>query len=50
MADYTFDFGKVGEIATSEKVKEIKYYTEISEIKNAIIALNQPKIKPMTLI
>lgn len=50
MADYTFNFGKLGEIATSEKVKEIKYYTEISEIKNAIIALNQSKIQPMTLI
>lgn len=50
MADYTFDFGKLGEKASSEKVKEIRYYTEIPTIEEAIADLKQSKIKPMTLI
>ena len=50
MADYTFDLGKLGEKAFSEKVKEIRYYTEIPTIEKAIADLKQSKIKPMTLI
>lgn len=50
MGDYTFDFSKLAMAASSDKVKEIRYYTEISDISDAIIALEQPKIKPVKLL
>lgn len=50
MGDYTFDFSKLATAASSDKVKEIRYYTEISNISDAIIALKQPKIKPVKLL
>lgn len=50
MADYSFDFTKLGVAAGSEKVKEIRYYTEIPEITKAITAQSHPKIKPLTLL
>lgn len=34
MEDYNFEFKKLYEIAASKKVKEIRFYTEIDEIKN----------------
>ncbi len=36
MDDYSFDFSKMIEKSKNEKVKEIRYYTEIEEIENAI--------------
>ncbi|MHB9054656.1 MAG: type I-B CRISPR-associated protein Cas7/Csh2 [Paludibacteraceae bacterium] len=50
MGDYTFDFSKLAMAASSDKVKEIRYYTEISAISDAITALKQPKIKPVKLL
>ncbi len=37
MEDYTFNFDKLKAIASSEKVKGIRFYTEISGIKDALI-------------
>jgi len=39
MDDYTFNFSKLKEIAESIKIREIKYYTEIPEIKETIAKL-----------
>ena len=50
MGDYTFDFSKLATTASLDKVKEIRYYTEILDISDAIIALKQPKIKPVKLL
>ncbi|KUK60341.1 MAG: CRISPR-associated protein, Csh2 family [Bacteroidetes bacterium 38_7] len=50
MDDYSLDFTKLAEKASSIKVKEIRYYTEIPTIEKAIIDLHNQKIKPMTLI
>ena len=36
MDDYTFNFSRLQEIAESSKIREIKYYTEIPEIKETI--------------
>jgi CRISPR-associated protein Csh2 len=36
MEDYTFKFEKLKEIAKSEKVKEIRFHTEIDAIKNQL--------------
>jgi CRISPR-associated protein Csh2 len=49
MSDYTFEFSQLVTAVASDKVKEIRYYTEISDISSAIEALKQPKIKPITL-
>jgi CRISPR-associated protein Csh2 len=35
--DYEFDFTKLLDIASSEKIKEIQYYTEIESIKEALV-------------
>jgi CRISPR-associated protein Csh2 len=48
MDDFTFNFSKLKEIASSSKIREIKYYTEIPEIKDAISLLGS-KITEMTL-
>jgi CRISPR-associated protein Csh2 len=50
MDDYSLDFTKLAEKASSNKVKEIRYYTEIPTIEKAIVDLHNPKIQPMTLI
>ena len=50
MGDYTFDFSKLAMAASSDKVKEIRYYTEISNISDAIAALKQPKFKSVKLL
>ncbi len=34
MEDYSFDFTKLKEAAKSEKIKEVRFYTEIESIKN----------------
>ncbi len=49
MEDYTFDFSKLAEVAESNKISEIRYYTEIESIKNAIKTLNIDKIKEMII-
>lgn len=50
MADYSFDFSKLALAASSDKITEIRYYTEIPEIEAAIRDLKQIKIKVMKLI
>jgi CRISPR-associated protein Csh2 len=50
MDDYSFDFTKLAEKASSNKIKEIRYYTEIPAIEKAITNLHNQKIQPMTLI
>lgn len=50
MGDYTFDFSQLATAASSDKVQEIRYYTEISDISDAITALKQPKIKQIKLL
>lgn len=49
MADYSLDFEQLDVAAKSDKVKEVRYYTEISTIENGIKALNNPKIKLLSL-
>ena len=46
MEDYKFDFSKLQEIAKSDKVKEIRFYTEINTIKEQLIG---DKFKEMTM-
>lgn len=48
MEDYSFNFDKLAEAAKSPKVKEIRFYTEIDDLKKAISGLN-PKFKEMKL-
>ncbi|MFW5871745.1 MAG: type I-B CRISPR-associated protein Cas7/Csh2 [bacterium] len=36
MDDYTFNFDKLDEVVASDKVKEIRYYTEIDSIKTQL--------------
>jgi CRISPR-associated protein Csh2 len=36
MDDFNFDFTKILEISQSDKIKEIRFYTEISNIKDAL--------------
>lgn len=36
MEDYSFDFSKLNKIAMSDKVSEIRFYTEIKEIKDQL--------------
>lgn len=50
MDDYSLDFTKLSEKASSNKIKEIRYYTEIPAIEKAISDLHIQKIQPMTLI
>ena len=50
MDDYSLDFTKLAEKASSNKVKEIRYYTEIPIIEKALVDLHNQKIQPMTLI
>jgi len=50
MNDYTFDFNQLNVAAKSEKVKEIRFYTEIEAIENRIKALNNSKIKFSLLV
>lgn len=45
MADYLFDFSRLKAEADSEKVKEVRFYTEIETIKNALLAFGNEKIK-----
>jgi len=49
MIDFEFDFSQLGTAATSEKVKEIRFYTEIATIEKEITALNNSKIKPLAI-
>ncbi len=46
MEDYSFDFSKLQEIASSEKVNEIRFYTEIKAIKDQLIG---DKFQEMTI-
>ena len=46
MEDYTFDFSKLQDIAKSDKVEEIRFYTEINTIKEQ---LTGEKFKEMTM-
>ncbi len=50
MDDYSLDFTKLAEKASSDIIKEIRYYTEIPTIETAITNLNIEKIQPMILI
>lgn len=45
MEDYDFDFSGLLSIISSDKVKEIRYYTEIDSIKSAF---TDDKFKPLT--
>jgi CRISPR-associated protein Csh2 len=49
MDDYTLDFSKLAELSESNKISEIKYYTEIESIKDAIKCLHADKIKEMII-
>lgn len=49
MADYSLDFEQLNLAAKSDKVKEVRYYTEIPAIENGIKALNNSKIKLLPL-
>lgn len=49
MSDYNFNFDKLGQVAESPKIKEIRFYTEIDAIKEGISALGQNKIKFVSL-
>lgn len=45
IADYQFDFSRLKIETDSEKVKEVRFYTEIEDVKNALLALGNEKIK-----
>ena len=49
MADYSLDFAGLDLAASSDKVAEIRYYTEIEVIEKQIKDLNNSKVKKMTL-
>ncbi|WP_291862322.1 type I-B CRISPR-associated protein Cas7/Csh2 [Marinilabilia sp.] len=48
MEDYSFNFEKLAEATKSPKVKEIRFYTEIEDLKKVISGLD-PKFKEMEL-
>ncbi|MES2733365.1 MAG: type I-B CRISPR-associated protein Cas7/Csh2 [Bacteroidota bacterium] len=48
--EVTFDFEKLKVAASSPKVKEIRYYTEIEHIKTAIVALGNSKFKELSIL
>lgn len=43
MEDYQFDFSKLKEIAKSEKIEKIKFYTEVEAIKHELSGINKFK-------
>lgn len=45
MADYQFDFSRLRKEADSEKIKEVRFYTEIEDVKNALLSSGNEKIK-----
>ena len=47
--DFSFDFSLIDNVAKSEKVREIRFYTEIEAIQNRILALNNSKIRSLPL-
>lgn len=47
--DFSFDFSLIDNVAKSEKVREIRFYTEIEAIQNRILALNNSKIRLLPL-
>lgn len=47
MDDYELDFSKLLEVAASEKIEKIKYYTEIESIKS--VFLGKPKFEEIAL-
>lgn len=49
MEDFSFDFSLIDNVAKSEKVREIRFYTEIEAIQNRILALNNSKIRLLPL-
>lgn len=49
MEDFSFDFSLIDNVAKSEKVREIRFYTEIEAIQNRILALNNSKIRSLPL-
>jgi len=49
MEDFSFDFSLIDNAAKSEKIREIRFYTEIEAIQNGILALNNCKILPLSL-
>jgi len=48
ISDVTFDFGALKEIAASDKIKEVKYYSESKEILSQLIGLGD-KFTKMSL-
>lgn len=49
MEDFSFDFSLIDNVAKSEKVREIRFYTEIEAIQNRILAFNNSKIRSLSL-
>lgn len=49
MEDFSFDFSLIDNVAKSEKVREIRFYTEIEAIQNRILALNNSKIRSLPI-
>lgn len=49
MADFQFDFNGLKAVVDSPKVKEVRFYTEIESIKNALLALGNEKIKSIDI-
>ncbi len=47
--DFEFDFSKMNEAIQSDKVLEIRYYTEIEKIENQIKAFGSEKFKKLSL-
>jgi CRISPR-associated protein Csh2 len=47
MNDYTFDFSLLDAAAKLDKIKEIRYYTEVETVAQAINLLNNSKIIPL---
>jgi CRISPR-associated protein Csh2 len=50
IGDYAFDFSKLSVAADSPKVKELRFYTEIDDVKTKIEQLNNSKIKFVALL
>ena len=49
MADFQFDFNGLKAVVDSPKVKEVRFYTEIESIENALLALGNEKIKSIDI-
>lgn len=49
LTDFTFNLNKLNEAVQSDKIKEVRYYTEIEALKHNIETLKNPKFKFTTL-